>query len=171
MTRETRRDEGSRLRRGREPRQLARRWMMMKSQDFRDNKVVVLKRGRLAKALLSEGCHNKAEAHLDQTDPLQHDRKLKRWNQTTPLTRVMRLLRENLPHLKENPHKANLLQANLHKANLLQAKVRQANLLQEKVRQAASPPNKANLPGKVHKTINKANLKGLIQNVSKLRLP
>ena len=161
MTRETRRDEGSRSRRGREPRQLARRWMMMKSQDFRDNKVVVLKRGRLAKALLSEGCHNKAEAHLDQTDPLQHDRKLKRWNQTTPLTRVMRLLRENLPHLKENPNKA----------NLLQAKVRQANLLQEKVRQAASPPNKANLPGKVHKTINKANLKGLIQNVSKLRLP
>ena len=151
MTRETRRDEGSRSRRGREPRQLARRWMMMKSQDFRDNKVVVLKRGRLAKALLSEGCHNKAEAHLDQTDPLQHDRKLKRWNQTTPLTRVMRLLRENLPHLKENPNKANLLQA--------------------KVRQAASPPNKANLPGKVHKTINKANLKGLIQNVSKLRLP
>ena len=161
MTRETRRDEGSRLRRGREPRQLARRWMMMKSQDFRDNKVVVLKRGRPAKALLSEGCHNKAEAHLDQTDPLQHDRKLKRWNQTTPLTLVMRLLRENLPQLKENPHKA----------NLLQAKVRQANLLQEKVRQAASPPNKANLPGKVHKTINKANLKGLIQNVSKLRLP
>ena len=133
----------------------------MKSQDFRDNKVVVLQRGLLARALLSEGCHNKAEDRLGQTDLLRHDRKQKKWNQTTPLTRAMRLLRENLPHLKENPHLEILLQANLPKANLLQAKVRQA----------ASPPNKANLPGKVHKTINKANLKGLIRNVSKLRLP
>ena len=139
----------------------------MKSPDFRDNKVVVLHLVlQETRVLPSEGCHNKAEAHPEPTSRLQHDRKLKRWTQTTPLTRVTRLLRENLPHLRENPHQENPLQANLHKANL-----HKANLHQAKVPQAASQPNKANLPGKVHKTISKANLKGLIRNVSKLRLP
>ena len=152
--------------RGREPRQLGRKWMMMKSQDFRDNKVVLgLHRVHLARARPSEGCPNKAEGHQDPTSPLQHDRKLKRWTQTIPPTLVMRLLRENLPHLREN-----LLQGNLHKANLHKANLHKANLLQAKVHKAGSHPNKANLPGKVHKTINKANLKGLIRNVSKLRL-
>ena len=67
----------------------------------------------------------------------------------------MRLLRRNLPLRREKLHRANL-----HKANQLQAKDHQVE----------SQPNKGKVPGKVHKTINKANLKGLIRNVSKLRL-
>ena len=141
--------------------------MMMKSQDFRDNKVELVPRQvPLAKDLHSEECHSRVGAARDQPKSHQLDRKQRRWTQTTPLTPVMRLLRENRPHLRENPNQGNLLRGNLHKANL-----HKANLLRAKVHQAESHPNKANLPGKVHKTINKANLKGLIRNVSKLRLP
>ena len=166
MTRETRRDEGSRLRRGRERRPPVRSWMMTKSQDCKDNRAEVRSPARLARDLHSEGCHSKVEDPRDLTSPHQHDRKQRKWTQTTPQTLVMRVLRRNLPLLRENHHKGNLLQGNLHKANL-----HKANPLQAKVHQVESQPNRGNLLGKVHKTINKANLKGLIRNVSKLRLP
>ena len=161
MMRETRRDEGSRLRRGRERRPLVRNWMMTKSQDCKDNRAGVRPQDRLARDPHIEGCHSKVEDPRDLTNPHQHDRKPKKWTQTTPQTLVMRVLRRNLPLLRENHHQGNLLQGNLHKANPLQAKVHQVE----------SQSNKGNLLGKVHKTINKANLKGLIRNVSKLRLP
>ena len=83
----------------------------------------------------------------------------------------MRVLRRNLPLLRENHHKGNQLQGNLLQGNLHRANLHKANPLQAKVHQVESQPNRGNLLGKVHKTINKANLKGLIRNVSKLRLP
>ena len=128
--------------------------MMTRSQDYRDNRVARLPVHRV-KDLLSEGCRSKAGDPRDQTNPHQHDRKQRKWIRTTPQTPGMRLLRRNLPLRREKLHRANL-----HKANQLQAKDHQVE----------SQPNKGKVPGKVHKTINKANLKGLIRNVSKLRL-
>ena len=123
----------------------------MRSQDFRDNRAGDLHQQEWVRPrlLLTEECHNTARDPQGQTNLRDlRDRKLRRWTRTTPLTLKMRPLHLN-QKLKRHHQQRKVL---------------------AKVRQVPKKCHKRNLLERVLKTHNKAKLKGLIQNVSKLRL-